>query len=85
MRSLAISPSALDLGDGGADVAPVVPADEAFDGTLAERTDAFQRELVVRALQRNRGNQSAAARDLGLDRSNFHRLKRRLFVGNACE
>jgi len=41
-------------------------------------TDAFQRRLVAEAIDGAGGNLSAAARALGMDRSNLHRLAKRL-------
>jgi anaerobic nitric oxide reductase transcription regulator len=45
---------------------------------LRARTDAFQRREIERAVFRNGGNWAAAARDLGMHRSNLHRLASRL-------
>ncbi len=47
---------------------------------LREAVDAFQRRLIEDALTRNEGNRAAAARELGLERGNFHRLMKRLGV-----
>ena len=46
--------------------------------SLRERTRDFQRRAVEAALQRNGGNWAAAARDLGVQRSNLHHMARRL-------
>jgi anaerobic nitric oxide reductase transcription regulator len=46
--------------------------------SLREATSARQRELVEAALALHPGNLSAAARTLGMDRGNFHRLVKRL-------
>lgn len=46
--------------------------------TLRERTNQFQRQVIRQALDRNSGNWAAAARDLGLHRSNLHNLAARL-------
>jgi DNA-binding NtrC family response regulator len=46
--------------------------------TLAEALEAHERRLLRRALAEARGNIAAAARALGLDRSNLHRRLRRL-------
>jgi anaerobic nitric oxide reductase transcription regulator len=46
--------------------------------SLKERTREFQRRAVERALKRSGGNWAAAARELGLHRSNLHHLARRL-------
>ena len=45
---------------------------------LRDATQAFQREMITRAVARNRDNWSAAARELGLDRGNMHHLAKRL-------
>jgi anaerobic nitric oxide reductase transcription regulator len=45
---------------------------------LRELTDDYQRLVLERALQRSHGNWAGAARELGLDRGNFHRLAKRL-------
>jgi anaerobic nitric oxide reductase transcription regulator len=45
---------------------------------LREATRDFQRSLIERALAEHKGNWSAAARSLGMHRSNFHHLAVRL-------
>ncbi len=71
------------LGELGS-VAPAPPAASvaavAVDRSLADATEAFRRDYVERALAANDGNLSAAARDLGVDRGNLHRLARRLGI-----
>lgn len=47
---------------------------------LTEAVDAYRRQLIRHALRESGGNWSAAARLLGLDRSNLHHLARRLGV-----
>lgn len=47
-------------------------------GNLKEATRKFQRSLIERALAANGGNWSAAARSLGMHRSNLHHLAVRL-------
>ncbi len=49
-----------------------------FEGPLAEATDAFQIEYILRAIKRMRGNMSDAAEKLGLHRSNLYRKMRQL-------
>jgi anaerobic nitric oxide reductase transcription regulator len=49
-------------------------------GPLRERVDEFQRRLIREAVERNGGNQAAAARELGMHRANLHHLARRLGV-----
>jgi anaerobic nitric oxide reductase transcription regulator len=45
---------------------------------LRQAVEAYQRQLIQAALQRQQGNWAAAARELGLDRANLHRLASRL-------
>jgi anaerobic nitric oxide reductase transcription regulator len=51
---------------------------------LRDAVTSLQRRLVVEALARNHGNRAAAARDLGMDRANFHRLSHRLGLGTIA-
>jgi anaerobic nitric oxide reductase transcription regulator len=57
-----------------------VPLVEAEGTTLRDATDAFQRRWIEASLARHGGRMSRAAQDAGMDRSNFHRLARRLGV-----
>jgi anaerobic nitric oxide reductase transcription regulator len=57
------------------------PAPGGPGGTLREAVDDFQRAWLTSALERHGGSMAAAAREAGMDRSNFHRLVRRLGVG----
>jgi anaerobic nitric oxide reductase transcription regulator len=69
------------LGEGmvrGASPAPRINAPEAEPRALSEQVDAFRRDAIRRALEANDGNWAAAARSLGLHRSNLHHLARRL-------
>jgi DNA-binding NtrC family response regulator len=59
-------------------VAADATEDLSEDAPLAERLEAFERRLVVRALDASRGNVAEAARSLGLDRANLHRKIKRL-------
>ena len=47
-------------------------------GPLAERVERFERQTILEAVARNQGNWAAAARELGLHRSNLHHRARRL-------
>ncbi|UXJ50278.1 nitric oxide reductase transcriptional regulator NorR [Pseudomonas citronellolis] len=47
-------------------------------GDLRQMVDAYQRQLIQAALRRYRDNWAAAARALGMDRANLHRLATRL-------
>jgi anaerobic nitric oxide reductase transcription regulator len=73
----------LDLAEArpGSDAAPPTPTEPAALGggrPLGELVRDFQRRLVADAVERNRGNWAAAARELGLHRGNLHHLARRL-------
>jgi anaerobic nitric oxide reductase transcription regulator len=46
--------------------------------TLKEGIDRFQRRWIRELLEKNNGNQAQTARQLGLNRSNFYRLLKRL-------
>jgi anaerobic nitric oxide reductase transcription regulator len=50
----------------------------AAGGTLREATTAFQRAWLADALARHNGHVANAAREAGIDRSNFHRMLRKL-------
>ena len=45
---------------------------------LQEQVDIFRRQAIEAAVKRNTGNWAAAARDLGMHRSNLHHLAKRL-------
>ncbi len=62
-----------------ADTAAMQPVIAAGPG-LREATDRFQRQWIEDALRRHDGAMAAAARDAGMDRSNFLRLLKRLGV-----
>ncbi len=61
-------------GQGASTAAEAVPR----GATLREAVDAFQRELIRRALAESGGRWAAAARALGMHRSNLHHLAERL-------
>ncbi|MEZ5720223.1 MAG: helix-turn-helix domain-containing protein, partial [Burkholderiaceae bacterium] len=46
--------------------------------TLREAVDACQRQNIQTALEQHQGHWANAARQLGLDASNLHKLARRL-------
>jgi len=70
---------ASDVGQSEVATEERVPADRtARHKTLREASVAHKRDLVERALAEHQGNVSAAARALGMDRGNFHRLVKRL-------
>ncbi|MDQ8032228.1 nitric oxide reductase transcription regulator [Bordetella genomosp. 1] len=71
--------SAAARADGGGRPAPGVAPPAISPATpLREAVDAFQRDWIRQALQARDGNWSQAARQLGLDPSNLHKLARRL-------
>ena len=74
--------------DGGptTEIVSQVARDTQASLDLRTRTDEFQRREIERAVSRNGGNWAAAARDLGMHRSNLHRLASRLGLrgGNSA-
>jgi len=60
------------------------PSDDALyftaKGCLKTALDEFQRSFIEAVLERHKGNQASAARELGVNRSNFYRLIKRLSV-----
>lgn len=48
------------------------------NGKLKDATEEFQRQFIEKTLSRHNGNQAAAAREMGVNRSNFYRLLKRL-------
>jgi len=57
-------------------VTPETPRVE--NQNLREATEAFQRQMIVRALEQNSRNWAASARALETDVANLHRLAKRL-------
>lgn len=45
---------------------------------LRDATEAFQRQMITRALEQNNRNWAACARALEMDVANLHRLAKRL-------
>ncbi len=72
------------------DVRAVLPVSSTQPGTadgfytpgvpLRDMLEAAERELIVRALEHNKGNATHAARDLGLERSHFYKKMRSLGI-----
>jgi anaerobic nitric oxide reductase transcription regulator len=67
----------LDLGAPAAPV-PATPALLPGGQPFREQVDAFERQLISAAIERHDGNWAAAARTLGMHRSNLHHLAARL-------
>jgi len=57
-----------------------VPAPPATGGSLTDRLDAYERELLLAALDAAGGNVAEAARALATDRANLYRRMRRLGI-----
>ncbi len=51
-----------------------------LESDLKTQVDAFKKQIVLQALEKYHYNQSKAAKHLGLDRGNFHRLLERLQI-----
>lgn len=66
------SATAAPTGDGAA------PAEDADEGGLRERTDAFERKEIQAALDRNEGKKARAARELGITCQGLLKKMRRL-------
>jgi anaerobic nitric oxide reductase transcription regulator len=47
---------------------------------LRSALEDFQRDLILSAVAQNGGNWAAAARQLGVNRSNLHKLAKRLGI-----
>lgn len=82
-RTVLLSPEHLDLHNPAPSVSFGSAGDEAKDPahpalSLAERVDAFRRRMILNTVERHHGNWAAAARELGLHRSNLHQLATRL-------
>ncbi|MCW7536878.1 nitric oxide reductase transcriptional regulator NorR [Aquabacterium sp. A7-Y] len=83
VRWVSIEPRHLGLSEPTTAAAPEAvtgrPVAAATSGkTLREATEAFQRQWIETALMRHGGSLAGVAREAGMDRSNFHRLARRL-------
>jgi anaerobic nitric oxide reductase transcription regulator len=79
-RHVALEPS---MPAAQAQPVPTARAPDALQGgggTLREATEDFQRRWVEACIARNAGHLSRAATEAGMDRSNFHRLARKLGV-----
>jgi anaerobic nitric oxide reductase transcription regulator len=86
-------PVLLQRGDLGAEIAQGAPAPAAPPaprtspepaGTLRELLEDYERSLIHAAVARQEGNWAAAARELGMHRSNLHHKAKRLgLLGRA--
>jgi anaerobic nitric oxide reductase transcription regulator len=70
-----------DLIPADSPVAPSLPTEDTIftEGfALNDALERYKRNIITLALDKNHGNWAAAARDLGLHRSNLHNLAKRL-------
>jgi two-component system, NtrC family, nitrogen regulation response regulator NtrX len=72
---LATVEMALPKGVGGASASSGFPS-----GALAERVDAFEREVILAELKRSHSNVSLAAKSLGLERSHLYKKAEQLGI-----
>ena len=81
-RAILVEIEHLDLGAPQPVTSDVSGANPARAGNssrpLGERVDGFRRRAIVEAVERHGGNWAAAARELGIHRSNLHQLATRL-------
>jgi anaerobic nitric oxide reductase transcription regulator len=77
--AVTVEPAHLDLGAPAAPAPPEPLATLRAPGRpLAERVREYQRRAIEEAVARNAGSWAAAARELGMHRSNLHHLSARL-------
>src|SRR5207244_4480368 len=74
--ALDVGPTVMRTVEKGSD-GDSAPASEQ-SGSLNARVERFERDAILGAVARNHGNWAAAARELGLHRSNLHHRARRL-------
>lgn len=89
-REVVIAPELLDLQESGAEVNRVEAellqqAPTGRDLPLNEAVELYKERLIRRALELHGGNRAAAARSLGLHRSNLHKLAARLNIRRSAE
>ena len=81
-RIVTLHASHLDLAPTVIPPVPAPPTDtQARKLTLREAVDVFKYTMVADTLAHHGGNRAAAARELGLDPANLHRLLKRLDGG----
>jgi DNA-binding NtrC family response regulator len=57
-----------------------IPSSAPSSGPLADRVEAFEREVILAELKRNHSNVSAAAKSLGLERSHLYKKAEHLGI-----
>ena len=78
VATISVTHLGLEAITGAETPAALVPLPENAPTSLKNATMAFQRQMILKALQDNDGNFSAAAKDLKVDRGNLIRLARRI-------
>ncbi|MGE0813383.1 MAG: nitric oxide reductase transcriptional regulator NorR [Vicinamibacterales bacterium] len=80
-----IEPPHLDVAAGAASggVPATAPVEASSDAPLRHQLEAFERRLILDAVARHGGNWAAAARALGMHRSNLHHRATRLGLRDA--
>ncbi|QUM80643.1 nitric oxide reductase transcriptional regulator NorR [Moritella sp. 5] len=78
--SLPINRSAAMSADSNVEQGEIVISPSANDNNLKQITDDFQTQFIKSMLAENNGNSAATARAIGVDRSNLHRLMKRLDI-----
>jgi len=76
-----INASHLDIGDiesASIEITEQKKAPPKINASLKEAVDQFQREVIKDSLKRHEGNLASTGRELGISRSNFYRLLKRL-------
>jgi DNA-binding NtrC family response regulator len=67
-------------GSGGAETTSGGNASAAFSGTLAERTEAFEKEVLLGEIRRHNFHMTNVARALGLERSHLYKKCQQLGI-----
>ena len=84
-RAIVLSDGVIDAEHLSPDVAGTRSTARLADGlNVRERIDALEVELVQKALERTRGNQTQAAKLLGLSRFGLQTMMKRLGVGRSA-
>jgi serine/threonine-protein kinase PknK len=80
-RALVLGDGSIDVGELSSDVVRGGPSAARGAGLgLRSRVDALERELVVEALEKTRGNQTRAAQVLGVSRFGLQKMMTRLKI-----
>ena len=80
-RSLVLGEGTIDVNELSADIVRGGPSAARGSGlAMRARVDALEKELVVEALAKTRGNQTRAAQQLGLSRFGLHKMMKRLRI-----